>query len=381
MTIAAVDQVDSPVKGKVYVNFDSNNPTITLQPRSRELPNKCSNLTVTITKSSADSVELILYAEGPCKSSRKSTARLQIYLQRCTCPIGFQLENCDCVCDPLIRQHISKCNRSRQTHTLLRQTNVWLTYSNESGYIIYPDCPYDYCFPASVNIEINLNIPKGSDVLCAFSLIGLLCSSCKPGLSLSLGSTHCVPCSSTWPITFTVILIGTAVLGILLGALILIFNLTIAFGTLNGLINILASKREAYALLTQSNFYSVFIAWLNFEIGVDTCFYQGMDSYSKVWLLLLYPTYLIAVLALFVIISKYSSRFTNLIANRNPIATLATIIILSYTTYLRNVIDILPAAYVDYPTGPKKLWLPDTNIEYLRGKHIPLFLVDYSSSA
>lgn len=137
MTIAAVDQVYSPVKSKVYVTFDSNKANITLQPRSRELTNKCSNLSVTITESSADSVELILYAEGPCKSIGKSKARLHIYLQPCTCPIGFQLEKCGCVCDPLI-QHISDsiilCYL--QTQTLSRQTNVWLSYSNESGYII-----------------------------------------------------------------------------------------------------------------------------------------------------------------------------------------------------------------------------------------------------
>ena len=59
--------------------------------------------------------------------------------------------------------------------------------------------------------------------------------------------------------------------GVFLVATILIFNLSIAFGSVNGLIfyaNILASKRDTvYALLSKSNFFSVFI---NLQLGVDS---------------------------------------------------------------------------------------------------------------
>ena len=74
--------------------------------------------------------------------------------------------------------------------------------------------------------------------------------------------------------------------------------------------------------------------------------------------------------------SKRSSRFAQLISKRNPTATLATLILLSYTKLLRNIIDIFSIAVLRYPEGSRKIrWLPDANIEYLQGRHIPLFLV------
>ena len=380
VTVSAVDQVNSPVQGRIYVVYENN----TLLYQSQGTFKGCTNLTLTIRDESAiinDSVNLVLYAEGPCNKSGISKRILRVNLESCACPHGFITDpDCQCNCHPQIEAHASKCDAT--TSFIFRKGNAWFSYINSSasGYIlVYPDCPYDYCLSSPEDIiMVNLNIRDGSDALCAFNRSGLLCSRCKPGLSLSLGSSRCVSCPNKWPITFIVILFGAAGSGVFLVATILIFNLSIAFGSVNGLIfyaNILASKRDSYALLSKSNFFSVFIAWINLELGVDTCFYEGMDSYSKVWLLFLYPSYLIGVLAVFVTISRYSSKFTKLIAERNPVATLATIILLSYTKFLRNVIDILSVAFLDFPEGPQKRWLPDATVTYLKGKHVPLFLV------
>ena len=107
-------------------------------------------------------------------------------------------------------------------------------------------------------------------------------------------------------------------------------------------------------------------------MGLDTCFYKGIDSYSKAWLQFAFPTYLIVVLIVVIIMSKYSSRFAKLIGKRNPVATLATLMLLSYTTIIRNMIDIFSAAVIHYHNHYEIRWLPDANIRYLRGKHIPL---------
>ena len=75
-----------------------------------------------------------------------------------------------------------------------------------------------------------------------------------------------------------------------------------------------------------------------------------------------------------IIVSEHSIRFSHLIAKKNPVATLATLILLSYTTFLRNTITILPFAILDYPDGSSKMvWLPDATVEYLSGKHVVLF--------
>ena len=64
----------------------------------------------------------------------------------------------------------------------------------------------------------------------------MLCSTCQPGLSLSLGSSRCVPCSTAWRIKFVGMLVAIVCAGIFLVAFLLALNLTVATGTIIGLI-------------------------------------------------------------------------------------------------------------------------------------------------
>ena len=75
-----------------------------------------------------------------------------------------------------------------------------------------------------------------------------------------------------------------------------------------------------------------------------------------------------------ILVSHYSRRFAKLLGN-NPVSVLATLILLSYTKILRTLITVLYITYLEYPTYNRMVWLYDANIDYLVGKHIPLFLV------
>ena len=66
---------------------------------------------------------------------------------------------------------------------------------------------------------------------------------------------------------------------------------------------------------------------LNLELGIDTCYFSGMDTYIKTWLQLAFPTYVILLVVLVIIISSYSAKFSNLIGKKDPVATLATLIL------------------------------------------------------
>ena len=79
-------------------------------------------------------------------------------------------------------------------------------------------------------------------------------------------------------------------------------------------------------------------------------------------------------IGLIILVSHYSPRFARLLGN-NPVSILATLILLSYTKILRTLITALYITYLEYPTLKKMVWLCDANIDYLSGKHIPLFLV------
>ena len=160
-----------------------------------------------------------LFADGPCGNSKLSIELLQINFTECTCRVGFQpLDSdtrCECVCDSKLSRYITDCNST--TEIVVRtNTNAWITHTNDSdspGYIIHPNCPFDYCHPPTESVSMNLNIPNGADAQCAYNRSGILCGGCQENFSLSLGSSRCLSCHSHWPAVLVVILLAAIVAG------------------------------------------------------------------------------------------------------------------------------------------------------------------------
>ena len=120
---------------------------------------------------------------------------------------------------------------------------------------------------------------------------------------------------------------------------------------------------------------SVFIAWINLDFGIETCFYNGLDAYSETWLQFVFPVYLWLLVGLVILISHYSQRFANLLGS-NPVSVLTTLILLSYAKILRTSITAVYVTYLKYPANYSRMvWLHDANIDYLSGEHIPHFIV------
>ena len=383
ISVAAMDQVNHTVEAIVRSSLYSNASGLGEGQLIQKVTKNCTNLTFTIF-SRNEKEELIMYAEGPCKDANKSQLRLPIQLSPCECPTGFQIKHtnratCECECDSALLPHITKCNP--QSNTLTREFNFWITYTskgNTSGYVIHPNCPFDYCYPATANIEINLDIQGGADAQCEYDRSGKLCGTCKPGLSLSLSSPRCLPCSKYWPIVFVVIVLVALLLGIALVALLMILNLTVAVGTLNGLIfyaNIVNANSNIYFPFGRPKFITTFIAWLNLDLGIDVCFFDGMDAYWKTWLQLAFPAYLVFLVIAVIVMSKWSSKFSQFVGKRNPVATLATLILLSYAKFLHVIIAALSFTILHYPDGSREVvWLPDATVSYFLSKHSALFI-------
>ena len=205
----------------------------------------------------------------------------------------------------------------------------------------------------------------------------MLCGVRQPGLTLSIGSSRCIQCPHNWLLVCAAILTAGFQAGIALMAFLMMLNLTVAVGTLNGLIffaNVVDANGNVFT--SSVNFLSLPISWLNLEPGFDSCFFKRMDSYWKTWLQLALPVYVIFLVMIVIIVSDHSIRFSHLIARRNLVATLATLILLSYTKLLRTVITVFSFATLDYPDDSHvKVWLPDASVDYLSGKHIALFVV------
>ena len=114
--------------------------------------------------------------------------------------------------------------------------------------------------------------------------------------------------------------------------LLLVCKLTVATGTLSGLLfyaNITRVNRTIFLPRYSTNALTVFIAWLNIKFCIETCFFNGMDMYSKKWLQFEFPVYIWKLVGLMIVVSHYSRRFARLLGN-NPVSVLAMLILLIY---------------------------------------------------
>ena len=155
-------------------------------------------------------------------------------------------------------------------------------------------------------------------------------------------------------------------------------NFTVTDGTINGLIfyaNIASINDNIFFPLHQFSY--VFISIVNLDLGIQTCFYNGMDDYAKMWLQLLFPLYLILIAVSLIITSRHSTTVQRLTARR-ALPVLATLFLLSYTKILRTVSNAL-FSYSIVNTLPynstKSLWSVDANIQVFDMKFTVLFVI------
>ena len=158
------------------------------------------------------------------------------------CPPGFSLSKYPpfrCDCNQLMQQLPGvKCHI--QDQTISRSGLVWIsTDGNET--VAALNCPNSYCNKEEIYVTL-----EDSDSQCNFNHSGTLCGGCQPGLSIALGTNHCLHC----PNTHFALLLPFALAGVVLVCFIKVIDLTISQGTLNGLIfyaNVV--KANGYLLL------------------------------------------------------------------------------------------------------------------------------------
>ena len=289
------------------------------------------------------------------------------------CPPGFMLTTHTpfrCDCNSLLQQmHGIKCHIQEQT--IGRSGLLWVGMIQDdngtNGTVAASEyCPLDYCNKKESNVTLN-----EPDSQCNYNHSGTLCGGCQPGLSLALGGAQCMQCSNN----YLALLIPLTLAGPILVFSIKVLDLTISHGTLNGLIfyaNIVKANEYIFLPQGKTNPLTVFIAWLNLDLGVETCLFQGLTAYSKTWLQFVFPFYIWTIAGLIIIIAKYSDRVAKVMGN-NSVPVLATLFLLSYAKLLRTIITALTYTMVYTSHGPKAVWTADGNVDYLGPQHAPLF--------
>ena len=127
-------------------------------------------------------------------------------------------------------------------------------------------------------------------------------------------------------------------------------------------------------------FLKAFIAWINLDFGIETCFFQGLITFWKIWLQFIFPLYIWVIALLIVMATKRSSKLTALLGNR-AVPVLNTLFLLSYAKLLRVVASAMEFStlqeYSPLTTHADKrttVWSADGNLLYFGFPHILLFL-------
>ena len=368
LRLAVLGTMDGAVPGAIQSYPAANSHLGSLQDTQQSDYAYCQNFTYTVFSTDRLSYIALVTAK---------TRDVEIFGAVVTfkdCPIGFSLDqDGKCGCDPVISRNDISCLIESQS--ILRPANTWIgfvvedsyTPSNKTGVVFSEYCPLGYCLSRSVHVTSD-----DPDVQCTDRRTGVLCGQCVEGYSFTLGSQRCYYCSDM----YLLLLFPLAVLGIVLVAVLFLLNLTVTDGSINGLIfysNVVAMSHSIRYSDTSSQLYT-FFAWLNLDLGITTCFYDGMDAYAETWLQFAFPLYLWLIIVAIIFLFNKFPGFTRR-GTQNAVKVLATLLLLSYTKLQRNLVTIFSFTTLTYPNGAVHyVWLYDANVQYLKGKHLILFM-------
>ena len=304
------------------------------------------------------------------------TTPIYINVTLTSCPVGFKLQGdpptCECYTE--VKDLSVSCDTVNGVGFIARAGTMWIG-GDGTGVIYNQNCPPDYCIATTVNVDL-VNQP---DSQCAFNRARRLCGGCKENYSLAIGSSHCIHCPNNNNLA---LLIFFAAAGFLLVLFVGILNLTVTNGMFNGIIfyaNIVWTNKILLFPEDSKNygmyFLKIFIAWLNLDFGIETCFIRGLNAYWKTWLQFVFPFYIWMIVLAIIVCCRYSPRMTELVGNR-AVHILATLISLSYVKLIRAVIDGLGIAILNvYPESSNVyVWSLDGNFYYGHYPHLILLI-------
>ena len=348
----------------VLMTNNSGSVGISLETINQETENRCKDFKYLLSQlyPHKKEGEVILATH----TRRYKDSSLSIKINFLPCPFGLKLVSGTCQCDADIKNDNTQCNIDWLPHPIRRHGNSWLYYSQQNNCTVaHHNCPFDYCVRSTVYLSLN-----ESDLQCSNGRSGILCGKCNPGLSLVLGSNKCRSCSNK----YISIVIAFILAGISLLLFLLVCNLTVSVGSINGLLFFANVVKLNEVVLfpdgVEIPVLSQFIAWLNLDLGVQICFFSGLDGYWKTWLQFGFPLVLIATILL---CCRFSSKLSHLFG-RNIVSVLSTLILMAHSKLLLAIRNALMLTVIKCGKETWYTWSIDGNIAYLSSMHIPLFV-------
>ena len=341
-TIALVD-----VDGFGYVDPNMNVTSVSVQVFSRE------NRTISVVIYSFD-----------CRAQ----AQVHIVAEVGFCPEAFNYNSTilSCVCNPLLVEREIDCDVSNQT--LIVPNDLWV--GPVEGELAVHDCVAVNCEEGIRYVSLR-DDPVDYDVQCEEHLNrgGILCGSCKEGYSIVFGSNRCMKCENGNSGLIFIFLL----LGILLITVISYFQVTITAGYLNGVIfysNIVSLYAPLLTgpkiELSTGGFAPIYFLSLN--LGIETCFHDGMSSLEKVWWQLSFPLYLVILMLITVGLARCCKWKRG--AGFSTIQAFATLSLLCYVSVLDSCVELIGSVDIQTLSGRNfQRWTNDPSVTFFRGAH------------
>ena len=357
-----VGQGKGTIPSAVRISLN-NGVQISAVQRTQNTGKTCTNISYSLFAESNTTEVTLFPDDGPCRDA--GIGPTQIDITFLPCPNGFIQNGSECVCEERLKDFKALCNISdgsiKWTSNRFWMGALYINDSNQftyEGLILHHGCPFDYCVDTPVPITLD-----NLDIQCNHNHSGILCGSCKENYSIAFGNLHCLLCSNN----YLALILPFGLAGIALVAIVLLLRMTVTIGTINGLIfyaNVIQVNRSIFFPAGATNILTVFIAWLNLDLGIETCFYDGMTTYAYTWLQFLFPFYIWFLIGLIIVVSRYSRRFVRIFGN-NPVASLSTLLLISYSKILRTIIIAVSIAELEYSDGNNKaVWLYDGSVAY-----------------
>lgn len=337
-----------------------------------------------------------LYVYFPNSAGTKSNIILPVNITK-KCPLGFSLYSVlgSCQCSKAL-QRFSKKNQFYNYNCYIKSqsfprptglyTNGWAGLTANKEFAISATCvvglctteknlKYFYSVDESTTLLLkDFNQPTNNYSVCAEGLEGPLCGKCKRGLTRVFGSLNCISCSNSklnyWAI-ISLLFVG----GLASVVVSYTLNLTLSAGTINGVLfyaNVVNINLSNLLLVSSTSAVSIaqmigamFISILNHSVIVPVCFKDDLSEVWKTGLNLVYPYFLLSIVIIIIIVSRYSTWLSNK-TSHSSVQVLVTVVHISISILLPVFFKTFSSELLYTEHRTQRVWLYDGSINFLQ---------------
>ena len=364
--LSAYDRLGHPVPLTIFSQINNPQATATISTSNRLLlaggEERFTTVPLQVNGTQGDNYSVIITSNEALLFSQFT---ILVVLKNCS--IGFKYNNNTRGCECDIDQYLDgvTCNPDG---SISFPENQWIGVGEEGSYIRAP-CIRDYC---KIGVtSVNLSDP---DTQCRNKRSGILCGRCDEGYSRITGASFCQPCDSN---NYLALITIFALFGILLVVVLALFKVTITDGLINGFVfyaNIFGVYTSTFLPLTseRGSVATLLISFLNFNFGVQSCFYVGMTELDLVGLTLIFPIYVMFILLVIYLIGTWVTheRVSHFYRQINVTHIFATLLFYCYANVMQTCVAVLAQLSVNIEQDRNVVrWGRDPNVQYGVGIH------------